>query len=250
MDGLQGLASRLEGVAAVTLRGTAPPAFDTHVALMSLPHTLGPRALARGRRTCARATLASRRNGARAWPRQGHAPGRELAIGLAWAGNPALRNSRERSPGFAAVRGLVGHAPACAASRCKRAPAAPISRAHRAAAQLRRPRPTQIADFDDTAAVIANLDLVVTCDTAVAHLAGALGKPVFVMLPHTPDWRYGLDPTTPAPGIPSMRLFRQARRGDWTDVLARISHALVAGSRITAVAASRRGACLNFQSTP
>jgi ADP-heptose:LPS heptosyltransferase len=82
-----------------------------------------------------------------------------------------------------------------------------------------------ITSFDDTAAIVANLDVVVTCDTAVAHLAGALGKPVFVMLPHTPDWRHGLAPHA-SPWYPSMRLFRQAKPGDWKAVVERIGSAL------------------------
>ena len=102
----------------------------------------------------------------------------------------------------------------------------------------------EIANFDDTAAVIANLDIVVTCDTAVAHLAGALGKPTFVVLPHTPDWRYGLDDHASA-WYPTMRLFRQATRGDWTSVLERVSQALANAvaalpSQALAAAHSRR----------
>ena len=221
-DGLQGLAARVEGVAAVTLRGTAPPAFDTQAALMSLPHILGmapPAASAPYLRACDarlapwRARLAAR----------GHAPGRELAIGLVWAGNPALRNSRERSPGFEVARGLMDIPGVRCFSLQKGAGRADLAGTALPANFV--DLDDVIADFDDTAAAIAHLDLVVTCDTAVAHLAGALGKPVFVMLPHAPDWRHGLDPHA-SPWYPAMRLFRQGRRGEWADVLARISHAL------------------------
>ena len=226
MDGLQGLASRIPGVAAVTVRGAEPPAFDTHVALMSLPHVLG---LAPGPGRASEGTPYLRACDVRSaqWRTrvlaQGHAPGRELAIGLAWAGNPALRNSRERSPGFAVVRGLLDIPGVRCFSLQKGA-----GRDDFAGASL-PPNfvdlDAAIADFDDTAALIAQLDIVVTCDTAVAHLAGALGKPVFVMLPHTPDWRYGLDPHASA-WYPSMRLFRQVTHGDWTNVLERVSRAL------------------------
>jgi hypothetical protein len=221
-DGLQGLASRVEGVAAATLRGSVPPAFDTHVALMSLPHVLGlaPSPAGAPRLRACETRLAGWRTRLAA---HGHAPGRELAIGLVWAGNPALRNSRERSPGFDVVRGLMDIPGVRGFSLQKGA-----GRADLAGAAL-PPNfvdlDDAIADFDDTAAAIVHLDVVVTCDTAVAHLAGALGKLVFAMLPHTPDWRHGLDPHA-SPWYPTLRLFRQARRGDWTDVLARISHAL------------------------
>ena len=208
MDGLQGLASRVEGVAAVAVRGTAPPAFDTHVALMSLPHVLGLAAVPAGtpylRADDARAARWRARLAA-----QGHAPGRDLAVGLAWAGNPAPRNSRERSPGFAVVRGLLDIAGVRGFSLQKGA-----GRDDLAGVSL----PSNFVDLD---AAIADFD-----DTAVAHLAGALGKPAFVMLPHTPDWRHGLDPHASA-WYPTLRLFRQAAPGDWSDVLARISHALV-----------------------
>jgi hypothetical protein len=281
MDGLQGLASRVEGVAEVIVRGSATPTFDTHVALMSLPHVLGVEAGVEGtggpclhahktplhsgeplsqagRSTLNAGTvvdirsvragviadtpdLGTREPSLRAgtpylragdahlapWrarlAARGHAPGRELAIGLVWAGNPALRNSHERSPGFDVVRPLLDIPRMRIFSLQKGA-----GRADLAGASL-PPNfvdlDAEIAHFDDTAAAIAHLDLVVTCDTAVAHLAGGLGKPVFVMLPHTPDWRYGLDPYA-SPWYPTMRLFRQATRGDWSDVLARLSQAL------------------------
>ena len=76
--------------------------------------------------------------------------------------------------------------------------------------------------FIDTAAVMANLDLVITCDTSIAHLAGALGKPVWVALKRVPDWRFLLN-RPDMPWYPTMRLFRQGQRGEWNDVFGRIA---------------------------
>jgi hypothetical protein len=75
--------------------------------------------------------------------------------------------------------------------------------------------------FLDSAAVMSQLDLLITCDTALAHLAGALGRPIWVALKHVPDWRWLLD-REDSPWYPSMRLFRQSRRGDWEGVFAAI----------------------------
>ncbi|SFB20042.1 Tetratricopeptide (TPR) repeat [Collimonas sp. OK607] len=82
-----------------------------------------------------------------------------------------------------------------------------------------------IADFDDTAAIIANLDLVISVDTSVAHLSGALGTPVWILLPWAPDWRWLLD-RDDSPWYPSARLFRQDQAGDWQSVIERVSSAL------------------------
>ncbi len=77
----------------------------------------------------------------------------------------------------------------------------------------------------DSAAVMIHLDLVITGDTALAHLAGALGRPTWVALEHAPDWRWLLE-RTHGPWYPSMRLFRQSRRGDWEGVFAAIHRGL------------------------
>jgi tetratricopeptide (TPR) repeat protein len=76
--------------------------------------------------------------------------------------------------------------------------------------------------FVDTAAVMTNLDLVITADTSIAHLAGALGRPVWVALKHVPDWRWLLD-RSDSPWYPTMRLYRQKRRGEWTSVFERMA---------------------------
>jgi ADP-heptose:LPS heptosyltransferase len=79
--------------------------------------------------------------------------------------------------------------------------------------------------FVDTAAIMMNLDLVVTSDTSIAHLAGALGVPVWVVLPHAPNWRWLLD-RSDCPWYPTMRLFRQQEAGNWTAVFEEIGTAL------------------------
>jgi ADP-heptose:LPS heptosyltransferase len=88
----------------------------------------------------------------------------------------------------------------------------------------------ELIDLAETAAAIAQLDLVVAVDTAVAHLAGALGRPVWVLLPAVPDWRWLLG-REDSPWYPTMRLFRQRRAGDWDDVVARVAAALAALAR-------------------
>jgi spore maturation protein CgeB/Tfp pilus assembly protein PilF len=80
-------------------------------------------------------------------------------------------------------------------------------------------------DFRDTAAVIANLDLVISVDTAVAHLAGAMGKPLWVLLPYSADWRWPLH-STASPWYPNARIFRQVQSGNWHHVISCVSHAL------------------------
>ena len=80
----------------------------------------------------------------------------------------------------------------------------------------------QFENLADTAGVIANLDLIISVDTAVAHLAGAMGKPVWVLLPFVPDWRWFFD-RNDSPWYPTMRLFRQEKRGDWVAVMRRLT---------------------------
>ena len=84
-----------------------------------------------------------------------------------------------------------------------------------------------LTDFAETAALVAALDLVITVDTAVAHLAGALGVATWVMLPHAPDWRWLLR-RDDSPWYRSLRLFRQDRPGNWDGVIARVATALQA----------------------
>jgi hypothetical protein len=83
----------------------------------------------------------------------------------------------------------------------------------------------ELNDFADTAGLIANLDLVISIDTSVPHLAGALGRPVWTLLPFDGEWRWLLE-REDTPWYPSMRLFRQEKPGDWSGVLAKVAAAL------------------------
>jgi hypothetical protein len=83
----------------------------------------------------------------------------------------------------------------------------------------------EIADFADTMAIVETLDLVITVDTAVAHLAGAMGKPVWILLSYAPDWRWLLE-RSDSPWYPTARLFRQPSPGDWGSVARRVAEAL------------------------
>jgi hypothetical protein len=148
------------------------------------------------------------------------APGRK--VGLVWGGNPQHHNDRNRSCPLAVLAPLLD-APECRWFSLQRGPAA---------GQLGLPETAAIRDlgrdlhtYSDTAAAISALDLVITVDTSVAHLAGALARPAWVMIPHAPDWRWLRD-REDSPWYPSLRLFRQAKAGDWPGVVKAIRAAL------------------------
>jgi tetratricopeptide (TPR) repeat protein len=141
-----------------------------------------------------------------------------VRIGLAWKGSANHPRDRVRSPGLAPLLELLKLPGASFLSLQKDGGDKDIA-AHGAAIE---DFTNDLSDFAETAALIANLDLVVTCDTAVGHLAGALGRPVTMLLPHVPEWRWllGRDDT---PWYPTMRLIRQASPGDWAGAVAETS---------------------------
>jgi hypothetical protein len=144
-----------------------------------------------------------------------------LKVGLVWAGN--AKPDPARTAGLAAFAPLAG-IPGVTFVSLQMGPGS--EEANNPGAPLRVIDFTsQIDDLADTAALIAHLDLVLTIDSAVAHLAGALGKPVWVLLPFCPDWRWMRD-RDDSPWYPTARLFRQSAPGDWRDPVARAAAAL------------------------
>jgi len=155
----------------------------------------------------------------------GPAAGNRRRIGLVWAGRPTHRNDRRRSLPFAALSGLIETVEVDWFSLQVGAPAAEL------AALVERNTITnlegQLNDFGDTARAIIQMDLVIAVDTAVAHLAGALGKPVWLLLPYEAEWRW-LVGRSDSPWYPTMRLFRQSQPGDWAEVIERVRRELAA----------------------
>ncbi len=160
-------------------------------------------------------------------------PARTLPrVGIAWSGSPTHLNDKERSISLQQFAGIV-EAVGIAGVEGKQAQFFSLQKDVRERdAQALRQHP-QIAhfgdalrDFADTAALIDLMDLVISVDTSVAHLAGAMGKPVWLLLPYNPDWRWMLE-RTDSPWYPTMRLFRQPHRDDWASVLATVRKELV-----------------------
>ena len=200
-------------------QGDQLPAFDVHAPLLSLPgifHT-------------------SLENMPNAIPYLFANPGlvqrwrQELAgiagrkIGIAWRGSPKHRNDRCRSIPLSCFEPLA-RLPDTRLVSLQTGPGAEELQGARDRFPVTDVG-SRLEDFMDTAAVMMNLDLVIACDTAVVHLAGALGVPVWVALPLVPDWRWLLD-RSDSPWYPTMRLFRQDHRGDWQGVFRRIEAAL------------------------
>jgi ADP-heptose:LPS heptosyltransferase len=149
--------------------------------------------------------------------------GDTLRIGLAWAGSPGHGGDRWRSIPLAQIA-LLRNLEGTTFYSLQMGEAAEQVKQLEPPASLVDLRDEQ-EDFADTAAIVANLDLVISVDTSVAHLAGALGKPVWILLHNAPDWRWFLD-REDSPWYPTARLFRQSTHGNWQEVLARVEREL------------------------
>lgn len=142
-------------------------------------------------------------------------PAGRKRVGIAWAGNPAQRDDRRRSMKPEMLRPILD-IPGITFVNLQFQPSGSLPPSI-AGASVLDPR-EHILDFSDSAALLAELDLIITVDTSVAHLAGALGRPVWVLVSFVPDFRWGINHTN-TPWYPSMRLFRQPRPGDWETVV-------------------------------
>ncbi|SDF03164.1 tetratricopeptide repeat protein [Sporomusa acidovorans] len=146
---------------------------------------------------------------------------KEYRVGVVWAGHPKHNNDANRSIPFHVFRSLFHVAGVCWVSLQVGERAADLAETAVNIVDLSG----KITDFMDTAELLDNLDLVITVDTAVAHLAGSMGKKTWVLLPFNPDWRWLLE-REDTPWYPTVRLFRQHKLGDWQEVVERVKIAL------------------------
>ena len=217
---LKPLLVAVEGVAQVFARdeqGRAEPlpAFDVHQYLISLARVLGteldtiPAEIP---------YIHAPQDRVDVW-RQRLPPASGLRVGLAWAGNPRVKSDAMRSIGLPRLAPLANVTGIQFISLQREV------RPEHAAALRELPQIVhfggELKDFADTAAVIGELDLVISTDTAVAHLAGAMGKPLWLLTMLSPDWRWLLD-RNDSPWYPTATLYRQPRYGDWNSVVVRL----------------------------
>jgi tetratricopeptide (TPR) repeat protein len=223
------LLSRCAVFAAVVAKGQPLPPHDAQASLLSLPHLLrlGAGRLGReGAYLSPDPALLEKWRGVLA-----RLPG-DRRIGIAWQGNPKYRRDRFRSVPLAAFAPLAAIPGVTLVSLQQGAGRADLDDpARRPGFPLVDLGPDVDATggaFMDTAAIMQGLDLVITSDTSIPHLAGALGVPVWLAVAANPDFRWG-DRGDSTPWYPRMRLFRQVTVGDWTDVFAAMAAALRAG---------------------
>ena len=216
---LIGLLATLEGVSQIVCRGNPLPAFDCHCPLLSLPlafnTNLGsiPRSIRYLRSDAGKVAQWQARLGPKLRPR----------IGLVWSGNAEFTNDRNRSLSIAE---LVEHLPGEFHYICLQKEVREIDRQILVARGQITSFADDLADFTDTAALCECMDLVISVDTSVAHLSGALGKTTWLLLPFNSDWRWLLD-RDDSPWYPTMKLYRQDRPGHWSGLLAQMARNLV-----------------------
>jgi tetratricopeptide (TPR) repeat protein len=215
---LKTLLSGLKGVSRVLARGETLPDFDFHSSLLSLPLAFETRLdtiPGRNPYITARPDLVSK------WSARIQATGGRR-VGIVWAGSATNTNDRNRSLPLEVFLRFTnaGIMPVSLQKDLKAADKAVLDK-HPEILRFEE----DITDFSDTAALIGSLDLVVTVDTSVAHLAGAMGKPVWILLPHEPDFRWLLN-RDDSPWYPTARLFRQSAIGDWNTVMDEVTREL------------------------
>ncbi|MBE9606089.1 tetratricopeptide repeat protein [Acetobacteraceae bacterium H6797] len=212
---LRRLLARLPGAAQVIGPGDACSTPHLQLPLLSLPQALGlENPLAVGPYILPEPAIAA------SWAER--LPGQRFRIGLTCSGSAGHVRDAQRSIPLAAFAPLLAQPASFALlqDQCRPADAETLRHQPRLADMRDR-----LTDLSETAGLIAQLDLVITVDTSIAHLAGAMGKPTWLLLPFIPDWRWGEAGEATA-WYPSMRLFRQQRPGDWAPLLAALASAL------------------------
>jgi len=220
-DDLKPMLTGFASVSALVSRDESLPAFDAHCPLLSLPLAF--------KTTPATIPapvpyLHAPPERIAAW-RERLPPKGGLRVGLAWSGKPTHKNDHNRTVALSHLAPLLSQEGCefiCLQKEFRDADRPLLA----TLPQLCCPGEA-FADFADTAAVMASLDLVITVDTAIAHLAGALGKPVWILLSHVIDWRWLLE-REDSPWYPTARLFRQPAGGGWDSVIIRTQQALAA----------------------
>ena len=213
---MQSLAVVRAGLAETHLLGAKLPEFDLECPLLSLPAVFGSTRETvpwPGAYLGADPRLVAEKSAIFAGDGQ-------LRVGLAWAGNPRYKADSQRSMHLKTLLPLL-----------RTSDITWVALQKGLAAQQLAALPGDVTvldgssrdrDLAETAALIATLDLVITTDTCIAHLAGALAKPVWILLPHLSDWRW-MQQTDATPWYPTARLLRQSRPGDWDEVVARVA---------------------------
>jgi len=208
------LFSHIEGITEIIKRGDAVPRCDFHYPLLSLPHAfntdLSSIPSPQGYLKASKQKVAQwkKKIGKKNKPR----------IGLVWSGNTGHQNDQNRSIALESFISILGseHDYVCLQNEIKEAEQATL---------LLHPEiqyfGPEITDFEDTAALCSLMDVIISIDTSVAHLAGALGKPTWLLLPQLPDWRWLLN-RSDSPWYESMKLYRQTTVGDWAETLAEV----------------------------
>jgi tetratricopeptide (TPR) repeat protein len=217
---LKSLLAGLEGVASCHARGETLPTYDVHCPLGSLPLALKTEP---GNIPADIPYLRADEAHLAKWRARIEAlPGKRVA--LAWAGNVSHANDRNRSIDLKLLEPLLtlNGVSFLSIQRELRGNDAELLAHHNNISHLGN----ELADMADTAAVAALADLTISVDTSVVHLAGSLGRPVWVMLPFAPDWRWTFSGEH-CPWYPQARLFRQSALGDWPSAIATLRAALV-----------------------
>jgi len=208
------------GISELIATGKPLPPFDLHVPMLSLPllFQTTPETIPREI-----PYLFPDKGLSENWAGRLGAKTSPLRVGLAWAGRSQNARLRKRQIDLESLLPLLSITGVDFFNLQIDDGTAAIQRVHARSRLI--DLTAHVRDFADTAALMAHLDLIISVDTAVAHLAGAMGRPVWTLLPFVPDWRWGLK-NEHTPWYPTMRLFRQPSFGDWDTVIQRVTHEL------------------------